>query len=221
MYLPAHFAENRTEVLHALMTEYPLATLILQNDRLEANHIPLQLHAPAAHAPLGILRGHVARANPMWKTAQHETEALAIFQGPQAYISPAWYPGKADHAKVVPTWNYVAVHARGRLVVKDDAAWLREFLTGLTNTHEIEAGSAWSIDDAPADYIDKMLAAIVGFEITITELQGKWKVSQNKSVADRAGMVTGLTNYAKAHTKSRGNSQAAAVAELISKVHAD
>ena len=221
MYLPAHFAENRTEVLHGLMNEYPLATLILQNDRLEANHIPLQLHAPTEQAPLGILQGHVARANPMWKTAQHETQALAIFQGPQAYISPAWYPGKADHAKVVPTWNYVAVHARGRLVVKDDTAWLRKFLTGLTNTHETEAGSAWSIDDAPADYIAKMLAAIVGFEITITELQGKWKVSQNKSVADRAGMVTGLTNYAKAHTKSRGNSQAAAVAELISKVHAD
>ena len=221
MYLPAHFAENRTEVLHGLMNEYPLATLILQNDRLEANHIPLQLHAPTAHAPLGILQGHVARANPMWKTAQHETDALAIFQGPQAYISPAWYPSKADHAKVVPTWNYVVVHARGRLVVKDDAAWLREFLTGLTNTHETEAGSAWSIDDAPADYIAKMLAAIVGFEITITELQGKWKVSQNKSVADRAGMVTGLTNYAEAHTKPCGNSQAAAVAELISKVHAD
>lgn len=221
MYLPAHFAENRTEVLHGLMNEYPLATLILQNDRLEANHIPLQLHAPTEQAPLGILQGHVARANPMWKTARHETPALAIFQGPQAYISPAWYASKSDHAKVVPTWNYVVVHARGRLVVKDDAAWLREFLTGLTNTHETEAGSAWSIDDAPADYIAKMLASIVGFEITITELQGKWKVSQNKSVADRAGMVTGLTNYAEAHTKPRGNSQATAVAELISKVHPD
>ena len=126
MYLPAHFAENRTEVLHALINEYPLATLILQSDRLEANHIPLQLHAPTVQAPLGILQGHVARANPMWKTAQHETQALAIFQGPQAYISPTWYPSKAEHAKVVPTWNYVAVHARGHLVVKDDAAWLRE-----------------------------------------------------------------------------------------------
>ena len=211
MYLPAHFAESRPEVLQALMQQNPLATLITQTaDGLEANHIPLQFLPPTAAAPHGLLKGHVARANTLWKTAQTEADVLVIFQGPHAYISPSWYPGKADHARIVPTWNYIAVHARGRLVVKDDAAWLREFLDSLTTTHETEANSAWRMEDAPEDYIAKMLAAIVGFEITITALQGKWKVSQNKSVAERAGMVQGL--------QQRANSDAAAVAEIMTKL---
>lgn len=211
MYLPAHFAENRPEVLQALMQQNPLATLVMQTaDGLEANHIPLQFLPPTAAAPHGLLQGHVARANTLWKVAQAETEVLVIFQGPHAYISPSWYPGKADHARIVPTWNYVAVHARGQLVVKDDAAWLREFLGRLTTIHETEANSAWRIDDAPDDYIAKMLTAIVGFEITINALQGKWKVSQNKSVAERAGMVQGLQH--------RADFGAEAVAELMTKL---
>ncbi len=218
MYLPAHFAENRPEVLQALMQQNPLATLVMQTaDGLEANHIPLQFLPPnlptTAAAPHGLLQGHVARANSLWKAAQAPTatsEVLVVFQGPHAYISPSWYPGKADHARIVPTWNYVAVHARGRLVVKDDAAWLREFLGRLTATHETEANSAWRMDDAPDDYIAKMLTAIVGFEITITALQGKWKVSQNKSVAERAGMVQGLQH--------RANSGAEAVAEIMTQL---
>ena len=218
MYLPAHFAENRPEVLQALMQQNPLATLVMQtSDGLEANHIPLQFLPPnlppAAAAPYGLLQGHVARANSLWKVAQAETEVLVVFHGPQAYISPSWYPGKADHARIVPTWNYVAVHARGRLVVKDDVAWLREFLGRLTLTHETAANSAWRMDDAPDDYIAKMLAAIVGFEITITSLQGKWKVSQNKSVAERGGMVQGL--------QQRANSSAEAVADLMAQLPAN
>jgi transcriptional regulator len=211
MYLPAHFAENRPEVLQALIVKNPLATLVMHTATgLEANHVPLQFVPPTAAAPHGLLRGHVARANALWKTAQAENDVLVIFQGPHAYISPSWYPGKADHARIVPTWNYVAVHARGLLVVKDDPVWLREFLGSLTTTHETEANSTWRMEDAPDDYIAKMLNAIVGFEITITALQGKWKVSQNKSVAERAGMVQGLQH--------RANSNAVAVAELISKL---
>lgn len=211
MYLPAHFAENRSEILQALIQQNPLATLVMHTaDGLEANHIPLQFLPPTVAAPHGLLQGHVARANALWKNAQAETDVLVIFQGPHAYISPSWYPGKADHARIVPTWNYVAVHARGQLVIKDDAAWLREFLGRLTATHETEAKSAWRMDDAPDDYIKKMLTAIVGFEITINALQGKWKVSQNKSVAERAGMVQGL--------QQRANSGAEAVAELMSKL---
>ena len=195
MYLPAHVAENRTEVLHALMREYPLATVVMQgDDGLAANHIPLQLAPASKDAPLGVLQGHVARANPFWQVGQPETELLMIFQGPQAYVSPAWYPSKAEHGKVVPTWNYVAVHARGRLVVRDDPLWLTGFLNGLVATHESKVNSLWTMADAPVDYIDKMLLAIVGFEIQITSLTGKWKVSQNRPAADRAGVAGALNS---------------------------
>jgi transcriptional regulator len=193
MYLPTHFAENRTDVLHALMCDHPLATVIQHGQEgLVANHIPLQLAPESSDAPLGILQGHVARANPFWQSDAATTEVLVIFQGPQAYISPTWYPSKAEHGKVVPTWNYVAVHARGRLVVRDDREWLQAFLDRLVATHESEAQSTWTMSDAPTDYVEKMLAAIVGFEIHITELIGKWKVSQNRSTADRAGVADEL-----------------------------
>jgi transcriptional regulator len=214
MYLPAHFEEHRPEVLHALMREYPLATIVMDTENgLEANHIPLQLVASTADATKGILQGHVARANPLWKTARPETDVLVIFQGPQAYVSPAWYPSKIQHGKVVPTWNYVAVHARGRLLVRDDPHWLRSFLNGLVATHESSVDSLWAMDDAPADYVDKMLAAIVGFEIQITSLIGKWKVSQNRSLADRAGVAIAL-NQTKQIEKI-------AMAELVAPPHDD
>ena len=193
MYLPSHFAENRTDVLHALMRDHPLATVVTNDpDGLNANHIPLQLAGASPQAHAGVLQGHAARANPFWRLDSDATEVLAIFQGPQTYVSPAWYPSKAEHGKVVPTWNYVAVHARGRLVVRDDREWLLAFLTKLVATHETQANSLWTVNDAPADYIDKMLAAIVGFEIQITSLTGKWKVSQNRSAADRAGVADAL-----------------------------
>jgi len=194
------------------MREYPLATVVMvTQDGLEANHIPLHLVAASAGMPLGVLQGHVARANPLWKTAQTEANALVIFQGPQAYVSPAWYPSKAEHGKVVPTWNYVAVHARGRLVVRDDPDWLRNFLNGFVATHESKVKSLWTMDDAPADYIDKMLTAIVGFEIQITSLTGKWKVSQNRPASDRSGVASALN-----HTN---HTEKSAMAELVAPSH--
>jgi transcriptional regulator len=139
----------------------------------------------------GTLRGHVARANPVWRAAA-DTEVLAVFQGPQAYITPSWYPSKAETAKVVPTWNYAVVHMHGRLRITEDSAWLRALVERLTDTHEAARAQRWQVGDAPADYIEMMLRAIVGIEIEVTRLQGKWKVSQNRTAADRGGVAAGL-----------------------------
>ncbi|MDP9007528.1 MAG: FMN-binding negative transcriptional regulator [Pseudomonadota bacterium] len=191
MYLPAHFNETRPAVLHALMRARPLCTLVTQCESgLVANHLPVQtLDEPA---PLGCIRGHIARANPLWREYRSTTQALAIFQGPQAYISPSFYPSKAKTGEVVPTWDYAVVHAGGTLRFIDDAAWLRNFVAGLTQTHEKPRSQPWGIDDAPAPYIDKMLSLIVGFEFSIMSLAGKWKVSQNRPQADRQGVIRNL-----------------------------
>lgn len=190
MYLPAHFEEDRSEVLHALMREHPFATLIVQGaDGLTADHLPL--HLATEVAPHGALQGHVARANPLWQRAA-DSEVLMIFHGPQAYVTPSWYPTKHEHGKAVPTWNYVVVHARGRLRAIDDPVWLRRQLETLVDRHEAGFAEPWRITDAPPDYIDKMLAAIVGIEITLTGLTGKWKISQNQPEVNRAGVVAGL-----------------------------
>lgn len=141
-----------------------------------------------------MLRGHLARANPQWRNLQAEVEALAIFHGPEAYVSPSWYPGKATHAKVVPTWNYVQVEARGPLQVFDDAQALRAFLARLTAAHESGRPAPWRLEDAPADYLDAQLRAIVGIEIPVRALNGKWKMSQNKDAAERAGVKDGLAS---------------------------
>jgi transcriptional regulator len=193
LYLPAHFNETRPEVMHALMRAHPLCTLVTQCDSgLVANHVPVQtLDEPK---PLGCIRGHVARANPLWRDYRAETQALAIFQGPQVYISPSFYPSKAETGQVVPTWNYAVVHASGTLRFIQDAGWLRDFVAGLTETHEAQRSVPWRIDDAPAPYIDKMLSLIVGFEFSIATLSGKWKVSQNRSQADREGVMRNLQN---------------------------
>jgi transcriptional regulator len=191
LYLPAHFSETRTEVLHALMRARPLATLVtLRASGLVANHLPLEtLSEPT---PLGSLRGHIARANPLWRDYQQGTMALAIFQGPQTYISPSLYPSKEQSGEVVPTWDYAVVHAQGTMRFIQEADWLRGFVARLTETHEASRPQPWKIDDAPAAYIDKMLSLIVGFEFSISGLSGKWKVSQNRSHADRQGVITGL-----------------------------
>lgn len=193
MYLPAHFNETRPEVMHALMRAHSLCTLVTQCDSgLVANHVPVQtLDEPK---PLGCIRGHIARANPLWRDYRAETQALAIFQGPQAYISPSFYPSKAKTGEVVPTWNYAVVHASGTLRFIQDAGWLRDFVAGLTATHEALRPMPWKIDDAPAPYIDKMLTLIVGFEFSIATLSGKWKVSQNRSQEDREGVMRNLQN---------------------------
>ena len=181
MYVPDHFREDRPEVLHDAVRRIGFATLVTQG--LEANHLPMLLGD-------GVLRGHVARANPVWKAGA--CEALAIFLGPHAYVSPSWYPSKAETGKAVPTWNYIAVHARGRMRWMDDAEWLRAHVGQLSATHEAGRDVPWMISDAPAGYIDSMLRGIVGFELSIQMLEGKWKLSQNRDEADRAGTREGL-----------------------------
>jgi transcriptional regulator len=190
MYLPAHFEEKRPDVLHALLRVEPLGLLVTHGDAgLQANSVPFLFDAQAG--PHGTLRAHVARANPVWRDAAGR-DALVVFQGPQAYVSPGWYPSKAEHGKVVPTWNYVMVQARGTLRAIEDAAWLHALVSRLTATHEATQARPWAVDDAPPDYVQTMLRAIIGIEIELTGLTGKWKVSQNRSAADRAGTAAGL-----------------------------
>ena len=192
MYLPAHFDEKRLDVLHALVRRHPFGLLVTQTaDGPSANGIPFLLDADGA-AGLGTLRGHVARANPVWREAATDVPSLVVFQGPDAYVSPSWYPSKAEHGKVVPTWNYVMVQARGRLRAIDDPAWLLQLVTRLTERHETPRSAPWAVSDAPADYVQTMLRAIVGIELELTSLSGKWKVTQNRPAADRAGVVDGL-----------------------------
>ena len=189
MYLPKHFEQRDREQLIALMRERPLATLItIAVDAPSADLIPLEYIADEGEH--GMLRGHVARANPLWQRAG--TTALAVFTGPEADISPGWYASKQEHGKVVPTWNYTMVQGRGVLRAVDDAPWLHALVTRLTDHHEAAQTKPWQVSDAPDDYVQRMLRAIVGFEITLTSLVGKWKVSQNRSAADREGTAQGL-----------------------------
>ena len=191
MYEVEAFREDRIEVLHALIKAHPLATLVTTTAQgLEANHIPLLIDLEPT--PLGTLRGHVARANPVWHTFDAGRDVLAVFQGPQAYITPSWYPTKAQTGKVVPTWNYAVIHAHGPLKIIDDAEWLRKLVTRLTESQELPRAKPWHVTDAPADYIDTMLKAIVGIEIPVRSMQGKWKMSQNRLPQDRDGVIAGL-----------------------------
>jgi len=190
MYLPKHFAEDNVAEMHALMRAHPLATLISHGpDGLNANHIPLLL---ADAEPYGTLQGHVARANPLWKAGNVAGEVLVVFQGDESYISPSGYATKAEHGKVVPTWNYATVHAYGELKVIEDPAWIFGQISALTATNEAALPQPWAVTDAPADYIEKMLGAIVGIEITINRLLGKWKVSQNQPAANQASLIAAL-----------------------------
>lgn len=191
MYIPKHFDEPGVEVMHELMRARPLATLVtLSSGGLDANHIPLLL-APTP-PPLGALRGHVARANPIWRDYVKEVEVLAVFQGPDAYVTPAWYPTKREDGKAVPTWNYAVAHAYGTLRVIDDASWLRAHLEALSARHEAAFPEPWRVADAPREFTEKLIAAVVGIEIEITRLSGKWKLSQNQPPQNRAGVVQGL-----------------------------
>lgn len=191
MYLPKHFQETRVEVMHGLIRENPLGVLVtLGSDGLNANHIPIEIDPEPV--PFGTLRGHVARANPVWRDYAADVEALVVFQGPARYVTPSWYPTKRETGKVVPTFNYAVVHAYGAMRIVEDAAWLRNLVERLTDEFEATRPEPWQIIDAPASYIDAQLNAIVGIEIAITRLLGKWKVSQNKSAADRAGVAQAL-----------------------------
>jgi transcriptional regulator len=193
MYTPKHFEQPRTEVLHELMRARPLATLItLTSNGLNANHIPL--HLIDTPEPFGTLRGHVAHANPLWNDFEKDVEVLAIFHGPDSYITPSWYATKQETGKVVPTWNYAVVHAYGMLRIIDDASWIRTQLETLTAQNEANFAKPWSVADAPHEFTEKLIGAIVGVEIVITKLTGKWKVSQNQPAQNQASVIEGLNN---------------------------
>ncbi|MDE0539290.1 MAG: FMN-binding negative transcriptional regulator [Rhodospirillales bacterium] len=207
MYQQHHFQEERLGVMHDLIRAHPLATLVsYSKDGLAANHIPFVLHTDLSER--GTLRGHVAKGNPIWKGYDKSVEVLAVFQGPQHYVTPAWYPSKKEHGRTVPTWNYVVVHAYGPMTVVDDLDWLLEHLQTLTSQHEKGRDQPWAVSDAPKDYIDRMLKGIIGLELPITRLEGKWKVSQNRLEKDREGVVQGL--------RSEGTTSAALMADLVS-----
>jgi transcriptional regulator len=201
MYVPRTNAEDRPEVLADFVRAHPLATLVSAGPagELWATHLPVV--CDPARGPRGTIEGHVARANPHHKlvraAAAHATdvaprESLVIFTGPDAYISPAWYPSKAEHGKVVPTWNYIAVHAYGTLRLREEPEWLLAHVTRLTNQNEARRPERWTVSDAPDEYIARELQAIVGFELEVTRLEGRWKMSQNRSAEDIDGVVEGL-----------------------------
>jgi len=192
MYAPSHFNESRTEVLQEFMARHPLALLVgACANGLQANHVPLMLEpGQGGH---GTLQGHIARGNSMWKDVPAGAEVLAVFQGPGQYISPNWYPSKREHGRVVPTWNYAVVHVHGHITWNQDRIWLRTLVEALTDRHESGQAAPWRVADAPEEYIQQMLGAIVGFEIAITRMTGKWKLSQNRTPAERAGVVAALS----------------------------
>lgn len=200
MYIPKANLETRLPVLQAMMRAHPLAAVVtLGAEGLVASHIPL-VYEEAEGAEFGVLNGHVSRANPQWKDLAKGVDALAIFAGPQHYVSAGWYPGKAEDGKVVPTWNYVTVHAYGPLRVVEEAAWLMKHLTALTDTHEASSAVPWKVSDAPAEFIASQMRGIVGFELPIRRLEGKWKVSQNRSERDRAAVADALEGVGSAES---------------------
>ncbi|WP_186157222.1 FMN-binding negative transcriptional regulator [Burkholderia gladioli] len=191
MYLPAHFNEARPEVLHALIAAHPFGTLVTHGaDGLDANHLPFELD-PAAGS-LGVLHAHVARANPVWRQVANGDPVLVMFRAMDAYISPNWYPSKHEAHRQVPTWNYAVAHAHGRITVRDDERYVRGVVAKLTRRHEATQPVPWKMGDAPADYLDEMLKAIVGIEIEITRFEGKLKLGQNKTARDVQGAAEGL-----------------------------
>jgi len=191
VYVPEYFSETRVEVLQAFVERHPLATLVaVTGDGLTANHVPLLAQLSGAGG--GTLRGHIARANSLWRGLQSGAPVLAIFSGADSYVSPRWYPSKREHGKVVPTWNYATVHVNGNIRFIEDPAWLRQLVTSLTDTHERDRADRWHVSDAPQDYVDAMLRAIVGLEISVTRLVGKFKGSQNRPAADRAAVAAAL-----------------------------
>ena len=191
MYIPQQFEESKVDAMHELIRTYPLATLVTYSSGgLNANHIPVYLSG--SPAPYGALHGHIARANPLLGEIAEGIETLAIFHGPDAYISPSWYATKKQSGKVVPTWNYAVVHAYGVLRVIDNASWLRAQLDALTEHNESSFPEPWAVSDAPPEHIANIMAAIVGVEMVITKLIGKWKVSQNQPTQNQVSVISGL-----------------------------
>ncbi len=191
MYIPSAFRESRNGAMHDLMRAHPLGLLISHGTGgLQATQVPFLLYA--GEGDNGILRAHLARANPHWKELADGAECLVVFQGVEGYVTPAWYPSKRETQKVVPTWNYVCVQAWGRPRIVEDAAWLRRQIDDLTRARESARPHPWAVSDAPEDYIAGQMQAIVGIEIPIERIEGKWKLSQNRTAADRAGVIAGL-----------------------------
>jgi transcriptional regulator len=207
MYLPKHFEVTSVPTMHSFIEQNPFGTLVCQTSLgMVANHIPFELDVVSGDH--GVLRAHVARANPIWQQAASGVEVLVIFQGIDSYITPSWYPTKKIAGKAVPTWAYAITHAYGEVKFIQDAAWLHGLVSRLSNTQEADRPEPWSVSDAPSDYVDKLLGAIVGVEIKITRLEGKWKVDQNKQAVDRAGVAAGL--------KAQGDKKSLVLAELVS-----
>ncbi|HEY4365267.1 MAG TPA: FMN-binding negative transcriptional regulator [Bryobacteraceae bacterium] len=188
MYNPAAFAENRAEVLHSFLRAHPFGTLVTNGpDGPEASHVPFFWDAEA-----GLLRCHMARANPHGRLLTSGARVLAVFTGPHHYITPNWYASKQEHGKVVPTWNYTAVHASGSARLFEDAPSLLRHLHELTDSQEAGSSHPWSVADAPPEFIEGQMKAIVGIEIAVERLEGKWKLNQNRPAADRDGVIAGL-----------------------------
>ena len=191
MYQPPQFREDDPAVQHAFIRAHPLGLVVtLGSEGLEANLIPFVLDVPA-DGP-ATLRGHLARPNPQWRRFDADVEALVVFQGPEAYITPSWYAAKAETGRVVPTWNYAVVQARGRMAVIEEAAWLRRQISALTDAQEGKRAAPWTVDDAPAPFVDGQIRGIVGIEIAVARIDGKWKASQNRPAGDHAGIIAGL-----------------------------
>lgn len=204
MYIPETFKQNDPAQLKELIQSQPFASLITHSDKgVEANHLPFILTQSGGR---DVLQGHIAKANPLWRQLQDKAEVLVIFQGPDSYISPNYYPTKKDNGLVVPTWNYVAVHVRGVMSCIHDASWNIEMITRLTEQHEATQASAWKVTDAPKDFTEKLLAAIVGIEIEVLSISGKWKLSQNQPEKNIRGIIEGLSQ------ENESNSQKMAVA---------
>ena len=205
MYVPPAFREERTDILHEAMQEAGLVTLVtMVGDAPFASHLPMLLEAD--EGPLGTLYGHVARANIQWRDSRPDASALAIFAGPDGYVSPSWYASKREHGRVVPTWNYVTVHASGPVAFFEDADRLHRLVTRQTAQREAGRPAPWAVADAPATFVQSQLRGIVGVALTIARLDGKWKLSQNRSADDRAGVVDGL-----AHDDAAGPLRAAMI----------
>ena len=206
MYLPPAFREDRLDIQHAFIRANSFGTLVTMGaDGLTANHIPFVIDTDASSH--GTLRGHLSRANPQWQSLDASQDALVIFQGPESYITPSWYATKAETGKVVPTWNFTAVHVWGRPRVIEDTDWLARQIDGLTAMHESGRARPWSVSDAPADFVVAQMKGIVGIEIEIVRIEGKWKVSQNRPQADRDGVVRGLS--------AAGDENSRAMAQLV------
>lgn len=206
MYNPAHFEESRVEMMHQLIADYPLGTVVTNGpDGLVANHIPFLVDM--RDGGRGTLIGHVARNNDMWREVARTPEALVVFQAVDGYITPNWYPSKQETHEVAPTWNYAVVHVYGPIIVHEEPKWLRGIVGRLTKHFEADEPIPWKMADAPSSYINTLLESIVGIEIPINRIVGKWKTNQNRSVADREGVIAGLTE--------RGNVGDAEMAEIV------